>query len=109
MAFVQGFLASITLDSNDITLFTADVSLDRSKTVLNKATMNVDATGREDSPPARRSLRQNLGLSGDRTRTHNPDTRPAYQPVSGSCDVVRLGTADKTRAACNNSVCLTCL
>jgi hypothetical protein len=40
MAFVQGFLASITLDSTDITLFTADVSLDRSKTVLNKATMN---------------------------------------------------------------------
>jgi len=40
MAFVQGFLAEITLDSNVITLVSADVSLDESKTSLDKSVMD---------------------------------------------------------------------
>ena len=40
MAFVQGFLATLTLDGNIITLFVTDVSLDRSKTGLDKSVMD---------------------------------------------------------------------
>lgn len=40
MAFVQGFLAKLTLDGNIITLFVTDVSLDRSKTALDKSVMD---------------------------------------------------------------------
>jgi len=40
MGFVQGFLATLTLDSNDITLFVTDVSFDQSKTALDKSVMD---------------------------------------------------------------------
>ena len=40
MAPVQGFLAVLTLDSVVITLFVTDVSLDRSKTTLDKSVMD---------------------------------------------------------------------
>jgi len=40
MAFVQGFLAEITLDGNVITLVSADVSFDESKTSLDKSVMD---------------------------------------------------------------------
>jgi len=49
MAFVQGFLAEITLDSNVITLVSADVSFAESKTSLDKAVM--DGTGAMQSIP----------------------------------------------------------
>ena len=38
--FVQGFLATLTLDANDITLFVTDVSFDQSKTALDKSVMD---------------------------------------------------------------------
>ncbi len=40
MDFVQGFLAQLTLDSNVVTLVTADVSLSESKTALDKSVMD---------------------------------------------------------------------
>ena len=43
MGFVQGFLATLTLDTVDITLFVTDVSFDESKTGLDKSVM--DGTG----------------------------------------------------------------
>jgi len=49
MAFIQGYLASLTLDGNDITLVTADVSMSESKTVLNKSVM--DGSGEASSIP----------------------------------------------------------
>jgi hypothetical protein len=51
MAFVQGFLAELTLDTNIITLVTADVSLDESKTSLDKSVM--DGTGVSQSIPGK--------------------------------------------------------
>jgi len=53
MAFIQGFLASLTLDGNDITLVTADVTLSESRTVLDKSTM--DGSGYSASIPGKRS------------------------------------------------------
>ena len=49
MAFVQGFLAQLTLDANVITLVTADVSLEESKTSLDKSVM--DGSGVSQSIP----------------------------------------------------------
>ena len=43
MPFVQGFLATLTIDGNDITLFVTDVSFDQSKTALDKSVQ--DGTG----------------------------------------------------------------
>ncbi len=40
MGFVQGFLATLTLDTVDITLFVTDVSFDQSKTALDKSVMD---------------------------------------------------------------------
>ena len=34
MAFVPGFLATLTLDTNDITLFVTDVNIDETRTAL---------------------------------------------------------------------------
>ena len=53
MAFVQGFLASITLDSNDITLVSTDVTLAEARTVLEKSVM--DGTGASQSLPGLKS------------------------------------------------------
>ncbi len=49
MAFVQGFLAELELDSNVITLVTADVTFAESKTVLDKSVM--DGSGFAKSIP----------------------------------------------------------
>ena len=60
MAFVQGFLASITLDGNIVTLVSTDVSLDRSTTALVKNVM--DGTGDSQMLPGLRS--GTLALNG---------------------------------------------
>ena len=49
MGFVQGFLATLTLDTVDITLFVTDVSLDQAKTALDKSVM--DGTGNSGMLP----------------------------------------------------------
>ena len=53
MAFIQGFLASLELDGNVITLVTADVTLDETKTTLDKSVM--DGTGQSSSIPGKKS------------------------------------------------------
>jgi len=53
MAFIQGFLASLKFDGNDITFVTADVTLSESRTVLDKSVM--DGIGRSQSIPGKRS------------------------------------------------------
>jgi hypothetical protein len=52
-AFVQGFLANLKLDSNDITLVVTDVGLDRSWTSLDKSVQ--DGTGQSQSIPGKMS------------------------------------------------------
>ena len=60
MGFVQGFLATLTLDTVDITLFVTDVSFDQTKTVLDKSVM--DGTGNMDVIPGMES--GTLGING---------------------------------------------
>ena len=52
MAFVPGFLATLTLDSNDITLFVTDVAIDETRTALDKAVM--DGSGNPAKLPGMR-------------------------------------------------------
>ncbi len=49
MAFIQGFLAELTLDGNVITLVTADVSFSEAKTSLDKSVM--DSSGVSQTIP----------------------------------------------------------
>ncbi len=66
MAFVQGFLAQLTLDSVIITLATADVSFSESKTALDKSVM--DSIGVSQSIPGMTSvLSTSTGISIRRT------------------------------------------
>jgi len=60
MAFVQGFLAELELDSNTITLVTADVSLSESKSALDKSVM--DGSGVAQSIPG--MLSGSLSING---------------------------------------------
>ena len=60
MAFVQGFLAAITLDGNVVTLVSTDVALDRSTTALEKTVM--DGSGTSTMLPGLRS--GSLSLNG---------------------------------------------
>ena len=60
MPFVQGFLAELTLDSNVITLVTADVSLSESKSALDKSVM--DGSGVAQSIPG--MLSGTLSING---------------------------------------------
>ena len=60
MGFVQGFLATLTLDTVDITLFVTDVSFDQSKTALDKSVM--DGTGDSQMLPGLQT--GTLGING---------------------------------------------
>jgi len=60
ISFVQGFLATLTLDTNDVTLFVTDVTLDESKTSLDKSVM--DGSGDTVSIPGKKA--GTLSLNG---------------------------------------------
>ncbi len=60
MGFVQGFLAILTLDTVDITLFVTDVTFDQSKTALDKSVQ--DGSGDSQMLPGLQT--GSLGLSG---------------------------------------------
>lgn len=60
LPFIQGFLATLTLDTNDITLSVTDVSLGESKTSLDKSVM--DGFGESASIPGK--LSGTLSISG---------------------------------------------
>jgi hypothetical protein len=46
-SFIQGFLASLMIDSVDITLVTADVTLSESRTALDKSVMDGSGTSQQ--------------------------------------------------------------
>ena len=51
--FVQGFLASITLDTNDVTFVSADVTIDEVRNALDKSVM--DSSGDSQMLPGKKS------------------------------------------------------
>ena len=60
MAFVQGFLATLTLDTNDITLFVTDVELAETRPSLDKSVM--DGSGVSVTIPGKKN--GTLSLTG---------------------------------------------
>ena len=93
-AFVQGFLANLKLDTNDITMVLTDVSLDESKTSLDKSVM--DGTGESQSIPGKKSGSMSMNGHVDQANLNLLEASWAKQePVVFTLEISQgLGTAD---------------
>ena len=96
MTDIQGFLVTMTLDGADVTLWLNDLTLERSKAILNKATM--DGTGYPTQLPSSKSGALNMNGQVDTAgaqvleATWAKDVPVAFSLVVGDGATIAAGT-----------------